>query len=226
MWVESAHVRTPGTVQARSRRPVHAPAGNKVGAVSGEGELRSRLEEMVSSYPLLMRALHAARAVDAPDWLIGAGVIRDLVWDSLHGRLPEPPKDVDLVFFDPCALEEEREREIRAALVDEAPEILWDVNNQARVHLWYEDAIGVPCAPLRSSADGVATWPETASAIAVRLTSDDRIEVTAPLGLDDLFGLVCRRNPARVTLEEYRRRVHRKRVAERWPLVTVADDDR
>jgi hypothetical protein len=31
-----------------------------------------------------MRALRAARAVDPPDWLIGGGVIRDLVWDHVH----------------------------------------------------------------------------------------------------------------------------------------------
>jgi hypothetical protein len=41
-------------------------------------ELHLRLIELVRRSPMLMRALHAARAVDPPDWLIGAGVIRDL----------------------------------------------------------------------------------------------------------------------------------------------------
>jgi uncharacterized protein len=40
-------------------------------------------------------------------------------------------------------------------------------------------------------------------------------------GLDDLFGLVCRRNPRRVTEDHYRRRVLDKRVAERWPRVGI-----
>jgi hypothetical protein len=63
--------------------------------------------------------------------------------------------------------------------------------------------------------------PETATAVAVRLLADDRIEVVAPCGLEDLFGLVCRRNPRRVTVEHYRQRVHDKRIAERWPRVEV-----
>jgi hypothetical protein len=32
---------------------------------------------------------------------------------------------------------------------------------------------------------------------------------------------VCRRNPRRVTVEQYRRRVIAKRIAERWPRVTI-----
>jgi hypothetical protein len=171
-----------------------------------------------------MRALRAAREVDAPDWLIGAGVIRDLVWDHLHGHhAPAVPKDVDLVFFDTVDLTPEREEAVRAALLARAPDIPWDVKNQAVVHVWYPRVFGLEVEPLTSSADGVATWPETATAVAVRLLRDDTIEVIAPCGLDDLFGLVCRRNPRRVTVEEYRRRVATKRIAERWPRVRIED---
>jgi hypothetical protein len=47
--------------------------------------------------------------------------------------------------------------------------------------------------------------------------------VVAPCGLEDLFALVCRRNPRRVSVEHYRRRLRDKRVAERWPRVTIVD---
>jgi hypothetical protein len=43
----------------------------------------------------------------------------------------------------------------------------------------------------------------------------------APFGLDDLLGLVHRRIPARVSVQEYERRVAAKRISERWPRVTV-----
>jgi hypothetical protein len=33
--------------------------------------------------------------------------------------------------------------------------------------------------------------------------------------------MVHRRNPARVTVEEYERRLATKRIAERWPRVTI-----
>jgi uncharacterized protein len=43
----------------------------------------------------------------------------------------------------------------------------------------------------------------------------------APCGLDDLFGLVCRRNPRRVSVAHYHRRLRDKRVTERWPKVEI-----
>jgi hypothetical protein len=65
--------------------------------------------------------------------------------------------------------------------------------------------------------------PETATAGAVRLLPDDRVQVVAPCGLEDLFGLVCRRNPRRVSVAHYRRRVRDKRIADRWPGVRIVD---
>jgi hypothetical protein len=179
---------------------------------------------IVRSSPLAMRALRAAREVDPPDWLIGAGLIRNLVWDHLHAfDRPTPPKDVDLAFFDPANLQPEHEEATGNEVRRLAPDIPWDVKNQAAVHLWYPSVFGVEVDPLTSAADAVGTWPETATSVAVKLLPDERIDVIAPCGLEDLFGLVCRRNPRRVTVEEYRRRVQTKRVAERWPRVRVVD---
>ena len=59
--------------------------------------------------------------------------------------------------------------------------------------------------------------------MAVRLVDGDALQVVAPWGLEDLFGLVCRRNPRRVSVGHYRRRLRDKRVAERWPRVTIVD---
>src|SRR5580658_6365212 len=101
-------------------------------------ELRLRLIELVRSSMTLMSALRAARAADPPDWLIGGGVIRDLVWDHLHDpRRPLTPKDVDLAFFDPTSLGDDRERSVLEALRAQAPDVPWDAKNQAAVHLWY-----------------------------------------------------------------------------------------
>jgi uncharacterized protein len=187
-----------------------------------EHELEKRLVALVRSSPVLMRALRAAREIDPPDWLIGAGAIRDLVWDHLHdSRARFRSKDIDLVFFDPTNLGESRERGVLAGLTAREPDIPWDVTNQAAVHLWYQDVFGTPVKPLVSSADGVGTWPETATSVAVRLLHDDSIELVAPCGLKDLFEMVCRRNPRRVTVEEYTRRIQRKQIAVRWPQVKI-----
>jgi uncharacterized protein len=187
-------------------------------------KLQSRLIELISSSSMLMRALRVARTVDPPGWLIGGGVIRDRVWNHLHRSAHlAPSKDVDLAFFDPVSLGSEREWSVQKAVMAQAPDISWDVTNQAAVHLWYPEVFGVEVEPLTCSADAVATWPETATAIAIRLLGDDRIQVIAPCGLDDLFGLICRRNPRRVTEEQYRRRVERMQIAKRWPQVQILD---
>jgi uncharacterized protein len=183
-----------------------------------------RLGSLVCSTPWLLEVLRAARDVDPPDWLVGGGVLRDLVWDRLHRRSrPPAPRDVDLAFFDPTRLDPARDAEVEQALRARLPGIPWDAKNQAAVHTWYGRVFGGEVAPLPSSADGVATWPETATAVAVRLLDDDRVQVVAPCGLDDLFGLVCRRNPRRVSVDQYRRRVRDKRIADRWPGVRILD---
>ncbi|MGH3010225.1 MAG: nucleotidyltransferase family protein [Gaiellaceae bacterium] len=104
------------------------------------------------------------------------------------------------------------------------PTIDWDAKNQAAVHTWYTAKFGYPVEPLTSIEDAVATWPETATAVAVRLLPDDSLRVVAPLGLGDLLGMVLRRNPRRVTAEDFRQRLERKRPFERWPRVTILDE--
>jgi uncharacterized protein len=181
-----------------------------------------QLEAIVRASGWMLAVLRAARACAAPDWWVGGGVLRDLVWDGLHGGFdPARVKDVDLAFYDPSDLRRAREAELEAALAAHLPGVTWDAKNQAAVHLWYRRKFGVSVPRLASAADGVATWPETATAVAVRLHPDDALEVLAPYGLADLLGGICRRNPRRVTVEQYRDRLRRKRVAQRWPKVVI-----
>jgi hypothetical protein len=183
------------------------------------------LEQIVRASEWFMAALRAARRVDPPDWYVGAGALRDLVWDTRFGAgsRPELVKDVDLAFYDAGDLSEAREGAVETALRDAAA-LAWDAKNQAAVHLWYPAKFGAHVEPLRSAADGIATWPETATAIGVRLHANDALEIAAPFGLNDLLDGVWRRNPRRVSAAEYRRRIERKRPDLRWPAVRVVED--
>jgi hypothetical protein len=170
----------------------------------------------------MLDVLKAVQQVALPDWYVGGGVIRNLVWDYLHGYAePSWLADVDVAYFDATKTGRECDRHEEERLRRVLPGIRWDVKNQAGVHEWFEERFGYPVPPLSSTREAVATWPETATAVAVRLTRLDEIEVFAPLGLEDLFGLVVRRNPARVTPELYLRRVAEKRYTERWPKVRI-----
>ena len=106
-------------------------------------DLGARLEALVRSDDWLMSVLRAARDVDPPDWLVGGGVLRDLVWDRLHGRAqPDRPRDVDLAFFDPRRLDAGRDAEVERALVARLAGVPWDAKNQAAVHRWYGRTFG------------------------------------------------------------------------------------
>jgi uncharacterized protein len=169
-----------------------------------------------------MRALRAARSVDAPDWLISAGAVRTAVWDFLHGfSSPSRLADVDLGFFDAADLSPARDASVEAALLTGAPDLPWEAKNQAAVHLWYPRRFGFEVEPFRCTADAVATFPETATCVGLHLDAADRLTVVAPYGLDDLLGLVLRHNPVRAPVAVYEERLAAKRIAERWPRVTV-----
>lgn len=91
----------------------------------------------------------------------------------------------------------------------------------AAVHHWFEDCFGYRVPPLLSLGEAVASWPEYATSVGLTLEADNSIRVIAPHGLDDLFAVVVRRNPTRVSVETFRQRNAQKRYVERWPKVTV-----
>ena len=183
-----------------------------------------RLVDLVRATPRFMRTLAHVRALRLPAWCVGAGAVRNLVWDALHGHAtPSALADVDVAHFDADDLSPERDATLQRALARIAPDTPWEVTNQAGVHLWFEAHFGHAVAPLRSLGEAVASWPEYATAVGLWLDDADRPHVIAPHGLDDLFAMVVRRNPTRVSVETYRQRVASKRYPQRWPQVRVIE---
>lgn len=181
---------------------------------------RRFLTELLVGDRAAMAALRAARDLGLPDWAIGGGFLRNRLWDRLVGRdAPiSPTSDIDLLFFDPSDLSNAREARLEAALSDLLPGALWEVRNQARMHLHNLQA------PYGSTEAAIAQWTETATAIAVRLEADERLKFLAPHGLDDLFDLICRPTPnGRGLPSIYRRRIANKGWRQRWPELRVVD---
>ncbi|WCM22867.1 nucleotidyltransferase family protein [Paraburkholderia bryophila] len=184
--------------------------------------LKARLISIARESEWFWPALVAVRGLQLPSWCIGAGAVRNLVWDSLHEfRTPSALSDVDVAYFDASDLSTARDAELERRLVDDHPDIPWEVTNQAAVHEWYEARFGHAVSPLVSLEDAVASWPELATSVGITLHADDSIDVIAPHGLDDLFAMVVRRNPTRVSVETYRQRVEQKQYRKRWPRVIV-----
>ena len=75
--------------------------------------------------------------------------------------------------------------------------------------------------PLKSLQEAVASWPEFATTVGISLDRDNTLRVIAPHKLKDLFAIIVRRNPSRVSVETYKKRVAQKRYFERRPIVKI-----
>lgn len=159
--------------------------------------------------------------LDLPDGWIGAGFVRNAVWDRLHGRFASSPSgDIDVIWYDPLCTDPAVDRKYEAALRAVEPTIAWSVKNQARMH----DRNGDD--PYSSATEAMRYWPETATAVAVRRIGNDDCEVAAPFGLDDLLTLVLRPTPRFVSEKRhvYEERVRSKRWTSSWPLLLKEAD--
>jgi len=187
-------------------------------------ELQDCLVGIVRESEWFMSALSATRELDLPSWCIGAGAVRNLVWDKLHDfHKPSLLSDIDVAYFDASIVSAEHDAELQTKLTAILPNFSWEVTNQAAVHLWFKNHFGHEVEPLQSLEEAIASWPEFATAVGVTLLADDSIQVISPHGLEDLFSLTVRRNPIRVSISTYRQRVQQKRYTARWPKVKVIE---
>jgi hypothetical protein len=163
--------------------------------------------------------LEAARSLALPDWAIGAGFVRNRVWDVESDVPATPLADIDVLFHDPTDLSREREAQLEATLrgLVDAP---WSVKNQARMHLHNGDQ------PYRSTMDAIGFWLETPTCVAVRSLPNAKLELLAPYGVDDLLGLVVRPTPrGREKPTLYRERIRTKSWQAIWPRLRIVDPD-
>ncbi|MGO4523809.1 nucleotidyltransferase family protein [Microvirga sp. 2MCAF35] len=177
----------------------------------------ANIQDLLEAHADLHALLSYVESLGLPDGWIGAGFIRNTVWDVLHGRVIDVSRlnDVDVIFFDPGDTGRERESDLERRLRAIAPGTLWSVKNQARMHLRNGDS------PYRDTFDAVAHWAETATAIMAR-SIDGKVEVMAPHGIQDLLNLIVRPTPAfEHKMDVYRERVRSKNWPACWPKLTM-----
>ena len=169
-----------------------------------------------------MAALRAVRALGLPDCWIGAGFVRALVWDRLHGYgEPTPLDDVDVIYFDASDTTREsgrrHEERLAALWPDGWPPVPWSVKNQARMHARNGDA------PYGDTADALCHWLETPTAVALRMLEDGGLELLAPLGLDDLLAMRIAPTPhaLEARFAAYRDRIATKPWTRQWPRLEI-----
>jgi uncharacterized protein len=176
---------------------------------------------IVRADPALMRLLVCIRATQLPQWRLVAGCLYQTVWNVLTGRAPGTGiKDYDLIYFDEDLSWAAEDRVIRR-LAEATSGCVGpvQVRNQARVHLWFETRFGIRYSRLSSADEALTRYASVVHAVGVRLEADDRLDVIAPFGLDDLFAMVIRPNPALDNAASHNRKAQRAKAI--WPEVTV-----
>lgn len=185
-------------------------------------DLEARLDAIVRADAGLMHVMTTVRGLDLPDWRIFSGAVYQSAWNALTGRpAGYGRKDFDLGYFDSDTSWDAEDVVIKrvAAAFDEPFASTVEVRNQARVPLWFPAHFGEPYDPISSTDEALARFVAPAFAVGIRLEPDDTISIAAPLGLDDMFGLILRPNPNRGVAKDWRRVT--ERALARWPELTV-----
>lgn len=177
------------------------------------------LELSLRESPIVSRVIDDWSEIALPDCWIVAGAVFQSFWNrefglsAVHGI-----NDVDLVYFDSADLTDETENDhclrINAFFDDLGVRI--DVKNEARVHLWYENAFGYPINAYHSVESAMETFPTTAGAIGIR-PKGQALEAFAPFGFEDLMNLVIRPNKVQITRDIYEKKIARWQP--NWPRV-------
>lgn len=154
---------------------------------------------------------------EGKDLYLGGGLVRNAVWDYLHGYTsPTAADDVDVVYFNSFDNEKRHDQAIEARLAKRIQNVRWSVKNQARMHTFNNEE------KYESLPHAIERWPETATAFAVRLDDSGRLEIIAPHGFDDLLRLVVRNTPAfQDRLDAIRKRCNEKRWLTIWPRLRL-----
>lgn len=157
-----------------------------------------------------------------PEAFYSAGVIRNLIWSIAHDQhYALSQTEIDVIFYD---VEDEsgfEQQHLAEILKQQFPENDWDVVNQAWVHQWYTTENGASIPPLQSIQHALSLWPETATAVAVRLLENNALEIIAPFGLDDLFELKLRWNAALVSHDVFMQRMEEKQFLQKWHKLSL-----
>lgn len=181
---------------------------------------KGKIISLIKEDEWMMNILIAAKSLNLPDWWICAGFVRSKIWDTLHNfseRTPIP--DIDVIYFEPGNVSEIDEKKFEEKLTDLLPDIPWSVKNEARMH------IRSNMLPYSSSVDAISKFPETATALGVKLDDKNNVILTAPCGISDVVNLEVKPTPFfkedKQRVEIYKNRLMKKNWKSTWNKLKV-----
>ncbi|MUV37756.1 hypothetical protein JNUCC1_01562 [Lentibacillus sp. JNUCC-1] len=168
----------------------------------------------------MMYVLAAAKSLSLPDWWVCAGFIRSKIWDALHGYSERTPiMDIDVIYYDEANIDETEEKRLEQELTNRHPHEPWSVKNEARMHIVND----IP--PYASAVDAISKFPETATALGVKLDEHDNLILAAPHGVEDILNLQVRPTEYFTQVKKramiYEDRLVKKNWTSNWNMVSI-----
>jgi uncharacterized protein len=171
----------------------------------------SDISEFIATQTAMVEILRTVEALCLPDCWVGAGFVRNPIWDALHDfPWSASYTDVDVVYFDAAEIDTERDSQIEARLAISIPSALVGQKPSA-------DALPERRPALRGH--GRSRAPLAGNVYGNRRPHPGRADrASRPIWVDDLISLVVQPTPAFANkIEVYRARVARKAWQVRWP---------
>ena len=165
-----------------------------------------------------MTCLTALSTMALPQGYIGAGFLRNAIWDALHNKaFATPLNDVDVIYFCPKS-DESRDKHIERELAKLEPDVNWQVKNQARMHRLHDHE------PYSSCEEALSYWVERETCVAIKLNEKNKLELLAPFGLSSNFNGSLSINPLYRRPDVFRARVEAKQWLTQWPKLRLVDE--
>lgn len=160
--------------------------------------------------------LHILHTLNLNDIWLCAGTIRNFIWNILSGKLGfDSETDVDIIFYDEKMTWEESDI-IEEKLKNTYPTYKWELRNQVHMHTSNPNT-----QAYTSSCDAMSRYPETCTAIGLRLATENEPELFCPYGLESITSFEIRPTPHFLAdaerMETYRRRLAKKDWFQKWP---------
>lgn len=201
-------------LEVKSKAKNKLPIGNLI--LLSDKEKEEYIVNLIEKNTLIQDILKVLHK-QGMDLYLGGGVIRNLVWDNLHGfKHMTPLDDVDVIYYNPMHSSKEDDIVIEEQLCKELPNLNWSVKNQARMHTHNGDM------QYTSIEDAVSKWPETVSAMAVKWDGNGSYIFISPFKYDDVFRMIVRPTPHCMSkLDRYRERMKKKNWKKQWGKLEI-----
>jgi len=167
----------------------------------------------------MMSVLKIAEKLNLLDWVIGAGFVRNKVWDHLHGfsNLKVDTPDVDLVYYNSKGNDKKTDEKLSQKLKEQTG-INFEVINEFYAHTFNN------ISPYKSTADALSQWPETVTALGIKLEKG-KLKLIAPYGVGDLVNLIIRPSPNfQGDQKIVKERAKKKQWLKKWPKLKFSSD--